>query len=297
MSVPQQREFTLRNGQTLAAQVWQKPGAPVLLALHGWLDNSASFNVLASQLDATVIALDLAGHGHSYHRNTCGPYHLWDDLIDIAEVIDQLDGGPVGLLGHSRGAIIAALFGASQPEKVNALFLIDGLLPEPVKSADVAVQLRKSLTELSRHVDRTFPVYPDEAAAAAVRLQGMFPLSSAAAGIMAARGTKKVDGGVTWRVDPKLLAPSMIKLTAEQILAFAQAITMPACLILASEGMPKLFPGMSKVLKQLPNIRQETLEGSHHLHMEIQSQDVAQIINGCIADMSSVDENLLSKES
>lgn len=287
MSQPVERLFELSNGRTLAAQHWHKPGAPVLLALHGWLDNSASFAALAPLLNASVIALDLAGHGHSYHRSSPAPYHLWDDLIDLADVIDQLGGAPVGLLGHSRGAIIAALFAAAQPEKVTQLYLIDGLLPEPVASTEVAQQLGKAMAALARHTQREFPVYPDQAAAAAVRLEGMFPLSPTAASAIVARGVKPVAGGVTWRVDPKLLAPSMIKLTADQILGFAQAIRVPSFLILASEGMPRLFPGMQRLLGQLPNIAQVTLAGSHHLHLEAEAPQVAEIFNQHLAGSSA----------
>ncbi|MBB3168632.1 alpha/beta fold hydrolase [Simiduia aestuariiviva] len=279
MTAPQEHLFQLSGERTLAARIWHKRDAPVLLALHGWLDNCASFNRLAPQLDATVVALDLAGHGHSYHRPSYSPYHLWDDIIDVGDVIKSLSLTQVGLLGHSRGAIIATLFAAAQSESVEQLLLLDGLLPEPINSDDAPAQMRKAMSALARDAQRTFPVYPDLAAAAQVRLQGMFPLSQEAALEMAGRGSKPVQGGVTWRVDPKLLTPSMVKLNAEQIFAFARAISMPASLVLASEGMPKLFPGLHKVLEKLDNINQQLMVGSHHLHMEQQATEVAKIFN------------------
>lgn len=43
-------------GQTLAALSWDGQGEPVL-ALHGWLDNAASFMPLATQWQRPMVAL------------------------------------------------------------------------------------------------------------------------------------------------------------------------------------------------------------------------------------------------
>jgi pimeloyl-ACP methyl ester carboxylesterase len=53
----------------LAAHLFgPEDGLPVI-ALHGWLDNANSFARLAPRLKGLrIIALDMAGHGHSGHR-------------------------------------------------------------------------------------------------------------------------------------------------------------------------------------------------------------------------------------
>ncbi|BFM11883.1 alpha/beta hydrolase [Simiduia litorea] len=276
---PVERVFNLTGERSIYAQVWEKPGAPIFIALHGWLDNSASFSRLAPLLNVTVVALDLAGHGLSYHRKAEAPYHLWDDLLDLDEIIEQLGGAAVGLLGHSRGAIICAIYAATMPERCNQLLLIDGLVPEPVSSDKFPTQLRKAMLEFKRHAKRTFPVYDSVDAAAKIRHQGLFPLSETAASAIVDRGTKPVEGGVSWRVDPKLLAPSMIKLTSEQISALVADINLPATLVLASEGMPKLFPFFAKNLHAFTNIDMVDLVGSHHLHLEDEVVQVAALFN------------------
>ena len=51
------------NGLKLAGLSWGKPGDRPLLALHGWLDNAASFSLLAPLMTGyNVVALDLTGH-------------------------------------------------------------------------------------------------------------------------------------------------------------------------------------------------------------------------------------------
>src|SRR3546814_8626262 len=56
------------HGQMAALRAGRE-GAPRLLAVHGWLDNAASFIPMLEHLgDFDVVAIDLPGHGYSFHR-------------------------------------------------------------------------------------------------------------------------------------------------------------------------------------------------------------------------------------
>ncbi len=61
----------------LAAHLFgPEDGLPVI-ALHGWLDNANSFVRLAPKLKGLrIVALDMAGHGHSGHRPVGAGYAL-----------------------------------------------------------------------------------------------------------------------------------------------------------------------------------------------------------------------------
>jgi abhydrolase domain-containing protein 6 len=102
------------------------PGGPKLLALHGWLDNAASFVPLQSHLSAfDLVALDLPGHGGSAHRARGYDYVFVDWIHDVLDALDALGWERATLLGHSMGGGIAALVAARHPQLVQRVALLD----------------------------------------------------------------------------------------------------------------------------------------------------------------------------
>ena len=78
------------NGLTLAAKEWGMPGATPVIALHGWLDNANSFDVMLPYMDDLhVMALDCAGHGSSSFRSADSGYNIWQDIDEVMAVADQ----------------------------------------------------------------------------------------------------------------------------------------------------------------------------------------------------------------
>ena len=138
---PVQRRWEV-NGLTLEGLCWGEESLPPLLALHGWLDNAASFEVLAPLLhDHYVVALDLTGHGRSSRRSDDASYQIWDDLPEIMGVIEQLGWQTFDLMGHSRGAIISTLLASAIPQRVKHLVLLDAVTPQAVPEKDFPKQL------------------------------------------------------------------------------------------------------------------------------------------------------------
>jgi pimeloyl-ACP methyl ester carboxylesterase len=124
---------------TYSGLEWGRPDAPLVIALHGWLDNALSFSVLAPQLKGLrVLALDLSGQGWSAHRSQDATYHIWDDIPQLMGILEQLGEPSVSVLGHSRGAAIAVLLAAALGERCAHLVLLDGLLPHPIDEAGCA---------------------------------------------------------------------------------------------------------------------------------------------------------------
>lgn len=276
---PAQLQFSLL-GMSFAAQTWGNPKGLPVIALHGWLDNSASFYALAPRLDNLyIVALDMAGHGRSSHRPGIGPYNIWEDVSEIFAIADALGWDKFALLGHSRGAIVAGLAAGTFPERITHLGLIEGLLPEPVQAANAPQQLANSIRETRAQAGKSRTVYPDLATAITARERGLFPLSHEPARALAERGLTATTTGLQWSTDPRLLLPSAVKLLPEQFSAFINRISAPTKLVLADEGMPKLHPSYPQKAAMFPHIDIEFLPGGHHLHMEREVDAVAAVFN------------------
>lgn len=262
-------------GLTLAGLHWEGEGEPIL-ALHGWLDNAASFEPLAAHLGRPMVALDISGHGHSDHRPNEVATHLVDHVRDVKAVVDQLGWERFTLMGHSMGAGIACLFSAACPERVSRLVLIEGLGPPTTEPGEVASTLRKAIDDMAALASKKKPVYADIADAVKARTRGFGGLGHEASALLVARGLMPVEGGWTWRADSRLRLTSSLRLTEEQVEGFIRAIKAPTCLITGSEGMggSGMFDHRVEWLEDVEVVR---LTGRHHLHME-RPQEVADAI-------------------
>ncbi len=177
---------------TLAAKAWGNPGNPPMLAVHGWLDNAATFDRLAPFLDGHyLIAIDLAGHGRSDHRSPANWYAYADYLDEIGEVIEWFGWSMVDLLGHSLGATLLSTFAAICPQQVRRLLLIEGLGPLTQVAGKTLEQLRRAHLARSSFRSDRLRVFAnlDEAVAARRRLGN---LSERAARCIVERGVKPV---------------------------------------------------------------------------------------------------------
>jgi len=102
-------------GTTVAGLRSGAAGGTRVLALHGWLDNAASFVPLAAQLpDLGLVAIDLPGHGHSAHLPPGTQYNTPGAICHVLDVADALGWDRFVLLGHSMGAGIASCPGTGR---------------------------------------------------------------------------------------------------------------------------------------------------------------------------------------
>lgn len=273
------------NGRTLAGQCWGDPGQQPMLALHGWLDNSASFAVLGPLLkDYYVVAPDLCGHGRSEHRSIDGGYQIWDDLPDLHELLAALGWERFSLMGHSRGAIIASLLASTLASKVAHLVLLDAVLPQPVAEDEVVKQLRQFVSDRSLLLNRQQRVYTSEEAAVTARQQR--GLKAESARLLACRNLVLVEDGYSWSTDPRLQGASAMKLTAVQCRAILRALTMPTLLLLASSASEEQVQSARAAVADMPRGSASTVRGSHHFHMD---GDIDELLRAMTQSAASIE--------
>lgn len=252
----------------LAAHLFGPEDGQPVIALHGWLDNAMTFARLAPKLEGVrIVALDLAGHGHSDHRPAGGSYAIWDYVHDVLQVAEQFGWSRFSLLGHSMGAIVSVLLAGAMPERVERLALIDGLIPYTGEAATAPQKLGEALRAQLALAGKSKPVYAEFERAVAARMQGVGAVSHEAAELLAGRGLMPVPGGYTWRTDSRLTLPSPLRLTQAHAQAFAAAVQCPVSLVLAEQGMLQAQPSLHELLAQLP-FSVQTLPGGHHLHLD-----------------------------
>lgn len=263
------------DGLRLAGLAWgPEDGVPVL-ALHGWMDHAGSFEELAPRLaGCRVVALDLSGQGLSSHRAAHATYNIWDDLPQIAALLDRLGWRDCVLLGHSRGANIAALFAAAQPDRVRALISLDSLVPEPVEDG-IAATLRAFVEGTRKQLARPPRVFATRDDYVARRVsQGN---ARAVAERLADRALEPVPGGVRMRGDARFFASSAVKLTRRDAQDVLRAIRCPVLNIWASDGIRARRPVVEELVRLaaglLPDYTDVTVTGDHHFHLDAGAAD------------------------
>ena len=96
-----------------------------LLLLHGWtvtadLNWALAYRPLV-EAGYRVIAPDHRGHGRGMRPQS--RFRLWDCAADAAQLVVQLDAGPVIAVGYSMGGAIAQLVARNHPGIVEGLVL------------------------------------------------------------------------------------------------------------------------------------------------------------------------------
>lgn len=252
----------------IAAKSWGDPTHPKVLALHGWLDNLSSFDPIAPHLKGMhVTAIDILGHGLSSHRPAGSVYHFLDCVPHIIDVADALGWENFSILGHSMGAAMAPLVAGTIPERVKSLLLIEALGPFSRAPDEVPGQLKRHIFQARELLKKRLPVYKTKEEAAQMR-KNAGDLSLQSALTLSSRGLKEVDGGFTWRADPRLRLESPLRMSEEQICAFLKKITNPVFLIQAESGLKWDEEAYTKRKALISNFTFKKLPGGHHLHMD-----------------------------
>lgn len=262
----------------IAARRAGHPNGPKLLALHGWLDNVASFTPIAPYFsDHDLVMIDLPGHGRSTHRAAGAWYHFIDYCTDVLAVVEALGWPRFSLLGHSLGGAIASVLAAALAERVEHLYLIESLGPISTREDRLPGLLAQALHDRQAIAGKQLRRFDSiDVAVAARRSNRDMPLSEASARLLVERGLCAVDGGHVWSSDPRLTLTSAMRLSEAQVCGYLAGIRCPVRLVVAEPPMPFVdIEHMVERTRIVPDLRLTRMAGSHHLHMETPAEVAA----------------------
>ena len=278
----QEREWKI-DGLRISGLSWGDSALPTIIALHGWLDNAASFWKLAPLLENyQVIAIDLPGHGLTDDRSPDATYQIWDDLPQLVKLIEDVSSLPIVLMGHSRGAIISLLLAAVLSEKVRSMVALDALIPDPQPEGNVTNQLKKFIKERQNLVNKKHTYLRNREDV--IRRRCSVGLSLDAAEILARRSLLHVqDKGYFWRFDQRLKGASAVKFSKDDLSDILGNIEIPVMLAIASDGYANSSSELDAISETLTRCEIVRVKGGHHFHMEESAQYLSQIIDDFLA--------------
>jgi pimeloyl-ACP methyl ester carboxylesterase len=128
--------------------------APALLFLHGYADSWRSGELLIPHLrdHFRIYALDQRGHGQT--DDEFDRFTIDDFAADAADFIRWVIGGPVVLVGHSLGSLVAQRVAAEHKDLVSRLVLIGSA--DTAAANPALLELQAELARLDGEIPRAF---------------------------------------------------------------------------------------------------------------------------------------------
>ena len=265
-------EYVNVRGLNLCLCSWGNKNHPLILLVHGILDQGFAWEQVAQPLVAKgyyVVAPDLRGHGKSDHVGKGGSYNLLDFVSDLDSLTNYLTEQPFTLVGHSLGSVITGIFASIRPQKVAKLVLVEPVLPVESNSSQDVHNIVTHLDYLTS--PPTHPVFPN-IEAIAQRLQKATPaLSAEFAQKLAQRISKSCQNGVTFSYSALLTTRAGIgfnSISRSQYLLLLEKIKAPIQLIYGKKSNFNRPEDLEIQQKTMKNALKSTLNGGHNLHLE-----------------------------
>ena len=263
----QERAYSIQAGDVHAVCVGE-PNLTPIICLHGWLDNAASFtDIWQAFPEYYLIAVDLPGHGKSFHRSLGAEYNLIDYVQDVRELIVTNKWHNVRFIGHSLGGIIASMYAALFPEDVESLVIIESFGPLTMPVSSTVEQLRNSI-ETRLNAKQKIIKQPKSLSSVVKARTAQSDLNTHEAEMIMSRNLRQnADGEWQWRTDHRLRTLSNLRMTEQQAEQVMSNIKCPTMLILGTEGFEKLKVNVEKRAHLIKHLRIEYCDGGHHVHM------------------------------
>lgn len=235
-------------GVSIAYRAWGERGLPGLVLVHGGMAHSHWWDHIGPQLShrRRVVALDMAGHGDSDHRETYTMESSAREVIDVAAAAGIV-GKPI-LVGHSLGGIVSFTAAAQYGDELDGVIILDSPLRELTPEER---EMRQN------HGAKPHRVYENlEDAVARFRL---VPAQDDAEPYVfdhiARTSLRETEGGWTWKFDATRAAKSKDRNLTEMTAGCRVAYFRSENGIISDELMSRMVPmfGDDPLVVELPS--------------------------------------------
>ncbi|KAF7265846.1 putative serine hydrolase [Rhynchophorus ferrugineus] len=279
----------------IAGKWWGSREVQPIIALHGWQDNSGTFDKVAPLLKNwghSLLCIDLPGHGFSSHLPPGHKYYIWwDGVYYLRRIVKHFKWTNIVIMGHSLGGGIAFLYSAVYPTEVKKYISIDIASPavrDLKKSCDIlGVSIDKFLTYENLAQDK-MPSYSYDEMLNILEDAHKGSINQEGCKILLKRGMKPVkdkEDHYYFTRDPRLKVSALGFVTLEQVLELASRIQCEVLNIRAVPGYNFEYPEhydlvLDKIEQngKAKRMVRHHVPGTHHLHLN-DGNSVADIIH------------------
>ncbi|XP_029673456.1 probable serine hydrolase isoform X1 [Formica exsecta] len=274
----------------ISGKWWGSTDEQPIVAIHGWQDNSGTFDNLAELLPSNIaiLSIDLPGHGFSSHLHSGQFYYVfWDGVITLRRIIKYYKWNKVKLLGHSLGGAISFLYAASYPDEVDILISLDIASPSVKDITKTAAMTGNYIDQFLKYESLTLdnvPCYEYNKMIDIVEKAYEGSITKEGAEILMKRGMQPAytKGKYYFSRDPRLKVAILGMFSLDLVLEYASCIKCAYLNIRAVPGMKFEQPeNYQKVLDNIKLVARKfeyhEVNGTHHVHLS-EPEKIAPII-------------------
>ncbi|XP_011639141.2 LOW QUALITY PROTEIN: serine hydrolase-like protein [Pogonomyrmex barbatus] len=255
----------------IAAKTYGSPsGKPVLLA-HGREDNAGTFTRLMKYLPMDLfyyVCVDLPGHGWSSHFPSWMIIDAIDYCYTLYFIFEALQWKSCIYIGHSLGAQIGLIFSIFQPNRIEKLITIDGILINPYIKHDEIAQYFKKASVLSNKIIRNekAATYTKEEILHIYKTTRF--LNSEAAMALFERGVTEINGRYKFNRDIRIKI-ILFHFSLPKYVNNLKMLSVPTYVFISSHGIIapyKEYPSILEVMKAKVKLEIIEINGNHDVH-------------------------------
>ncbi|XP_057651449.1 probable serine hydrolase [Diorhabda carinulata] len=280
---------------------WGPKNLQPIIGIHGWQDNSGSFDKLAPYLvdyGFSFLCIDLPGHGFSSHFPKGVVYnHSFDGVYCVRRIVKYFGWEKIILIGHSLGGSITFLYASIFPNDVAKFISLDNCGPRVRNPQTLLPVACYNMDQLFEYENNKFYdlCYGYEEMLDIMMEGHNGSLDREACEILMKRGMKPSPDKQNCYVftrDPRLKIVAFPFFSMDEIRDFASRITCEVLNIRADQGTQLEQPEhydltVDAIERSAKRVERVYLKGKHHIHLT-DVETVAPIVLNFLLSTSEV---------